>query len=303
MHGPGAVVQYSQGHSEPTSRRTVPNWTWIVLPAFNEEQDLPALLERIDEAMAEIGLRFEILLVDDGSTDATREIAEQWSNKLPLQVKVHPTNLGLGATLKDGLEWACSVAQPSDVIITLDSDNSHTPELILRMTRLIREGYDVVIASRYQNGSRVRGVPINRRLLSWIARILFKLVFPIKGVKDYTSGYRAYRAGVLQEVTSADPNFFDQDGFQVMVDVLLKLRRNKDLLFGEAPLIIRYDLKEGDSKMDVMGTTTGKLRLVVLRGEVVLEDIGWGGPVERFVGSVVIVEVDKPGVGVVALGF
>lgn len=239
--------------------------TWIVLPAFNEEQDLPALLERIDEAMAEIGLRFEILLVDDGSTDATREIAEQWSNKLPLQVKVHPTNLGLGATLKDGLEWACSVAQPSDVIITLDSDNSHTPELILRMTRLIREGYDVVIASRYQNGSRVRGVPINRRLLSWMARILFKLVFPIKGVKDYTSGYRAYRAGVLQEVTSADPNFFDQDGFQVMVDVLLKLRRNKDLLFGEAPLILRYDLKEGDSKMDVMGTTTSTLRLMVRR--------------------------------------
>ena len=248
-------------HSAERSRKK----TWIVLPAFNEEQDLPALLERIDEAMAEIGLRFEILLVDDGSTDATREIAEQWSNKLPLQVKVHPTNLGLGATLKDGLEWACSVAQPSDVIITLDSDNSHTPELILRMTRLIREGYDVVIASRYQNGSRVRGVPLNRRLLSWIARILFKLVFPIKGVKDYTSGYRAYRAGVLQEVTSADPNFFDQDGFQVMVDVLLKLRRNKDLLFGEAPLILRYDLKEGDSKMDVMGTTTSTLRLMVRR--------------------------------------
>ena len=239
--------------------------TWIVLPAFNEEQDLPALLERIDEAMAEIGLRFEILLVDDGSTDATREIAEQWSNKLPLQVKVHPTNLGLGATLRDGLQWACSIAESTDVIITLDADNSHTPELILRMTRMIREGHDVVIASRYQRGSRIRGVPLGRRLMSRLASFLFRVLFPIKGVRDYTCGYRAYRADVMQVVTRDDPDFFDQDGFQAMVDVLLKLRRNKDLVFGEVPLILRYDLKEGASKMNVRVTSQATLALMVKR--------------------------------------
>ena len=118
------------------SRRKV----WIVLPAFNEERDLPRLLERIDEAMDDAGLRFELLIVDDGSTDRTPEIAEMWGNKLPIQISAHPQNLGLGATLRDGLEWACQLAQPSDVIITLDADNSHTPELIIRMVRLVREG-------------------------------------------------------------------------------------------------------------------------------------------------------------------
>ncbi len=238
---------------------------WIVLPAYNEERDLPALLQRIEEATEEAGLQFELLIVDDGSTDATAEVAEIWSNKLPLQVMTHVANEGLGATLRDGVEWACQLAQPSDVIVTLDSDNTHTPELILRMVRMVREGHDVVIASRFVKGSRVRGVPFTRRVLSRVAGALFKVVFPISGVRDYTCGYRAYRAGLLQDVIADNPEFFDQDGFQVMVDILLKLRRHRDLIFGEVPLILRYDLKEGASKMDVVATTSGTFRLMMKR--------------------------------------
>jgi dolichol-phosphate mannosyltransferase len=163
------------------------------------------------------------------------------------------------------LEWACELADGSDFIVTLDADNSHTPELILRMIRLVREGHDVVIASRFRPGSRIRGLPLNRRLLSRVAGLLFKVLFPIPGVRDYTSGYRAYRAHILQKVTRDDPDFFDQEGFQVMVDILLKLRRDADLVFGEAPLILRYDHKQGASKMDVWGTTLGTLRLIVRR--------------------------------------
>lgn len=239
--------------------------TWVVLPAFNEEHDLPELLKRIDEAMDESGLAFELLLVDDGSTDRTRQVAEQWAEKLPLRVMGHERNQGLGATLRDGLRWACDLAEEADVIITLDADNSHSPELILRMVRLIREGHDVVIASRFTRGSRVRGVPFHRRILSRAAGVLLKVLFPIPGVRDYTCGYRAYHAGVLQAVTASDPRFFEQDGFQVMVDILLKLRKNKDLVFGEAPLILRYDHKQGESKMDVIGTTRETLQLVVRR--------------------------------------
>jgi dolichol-phosphate mannosyltransferase len=234
----------------------------VALPAFNEEPNLPDLLARIDLALSEVPLSYRILLVDDGSTDSTASVAEDWASKIPIEVRRHPINMGLGATLRDGLEWARDVAGPQDVIVTMDSDNSHTPELIVRMVRMIREGYDVVVASRFQDGSRVRGVPFSRRVLSRLASWLFRIVFPIKGIKDYTSGYRAYKAGVLQQALDQDPTFFDQDGFQAMVDVLLKLRRNQSLIFGEAPLILRYDMKEGESKMDVGGTVKDTLKLV-----------------------------------------
>jgi dolichol-phosphate mannosyltransferase len=102
-------------------------------------------------------------------------------------------------------------------------------------------------------------------LLSRVASWVFRALFPIKGVKDYTSGYRAYKANVLQEALQSDPTFFDQDGFQAMVDVLLKLRRNPSLIFGEAPMILRYDMKEGASKMDVGATVSKTLRLLVRR--------------------------------------
>ena len=239
--------------------------TWIVLPAYNEEKDLAHLLERVDEAMHEIRLPFEVIIVDDGSTDDTLDVAEQWAQQIPLQTISHGVNQGLGATIRDGLKAACDMAEARDVIVTLDADNSHTPELILRLVRLIREGHDVVIASRFRPGSSVRGVPLSRRFLSRVAGLLFRVTFPIRGVRDYTCGYRAYRAGVLQKVTSDDPTFFDQSGFQVMVDILLKLRRDKDLVFGEAPLILRYDLKRGASKMDVGDTIAATLKLMVRR--------------------------------------
>ena len=249
----------------PAPRTSKERKTWIVLPAYNEEKDLGHLLERIEEAMDEIGLAFEVIIVDDGSTDGTLYVVEQWAERVPIRSIEHEVNQGLGATIRDGLKTACDFAEGRDVIVTLDADNSHTPELILRMVRAIREGNDVVIASRFRPGSRVRGVPIGRRILSMAAGLLFKIVFPIRGVRDYTCGYRAYRADVLQQVTSNDPGFFDQDGFQVMVDILLKLRRDKDLVFGEVPLILRYDLKSGASKMDVGATTAATLKLILRR--------------------------------------
>jgi dolichol-phosphate mannosyltransferase len=237
-----------------------------VLPAFNEEASLPGLLDRIEDAMADARLTYEVLVVDDGSSDATAEIARARSTSMPITVLVHDVNQGLGASIRDGLMAACETAGPKDILVTLDADNTHTPELILRMVRMVREGHDVVIASRYRPGSRVRGVPLARNLLSLAARFLLGLLFPIKGVRDYTSGYRAYRAAVLQDVIARQgTGFFQQGGFQVMVDILLQLRRNHDLIFGEVPMILRYDLKEGASKMDVGRTVRDTLRLVIQR--------------------------------------
>jgi dolichol-phosphate mannosyltransferase len=255
--------------SAPTGRNRRRQQVWVVLPAFNEERDLPPLLERIADAMAEANLAYSVILVDDGSRDRTVEVARgvaaALGGELPLLLVEHGVNQGLGASIRDGLMKAAAVADPRDIVVTMDADNSHTPELILRMVRMIREGNDVVIASRYRPGARVRGVPWHRRVLSGLGRVLFTLVFPTPGVRDFTCGYRAYRAGLLQEAAARyGKGLFDQDGFQVMVDLLLKLRR-MDVVFHEVPLILRYDLKEGASKMRVWRTIRNTLSLMARR--------------------------------------
>ena len=243
------------------NRRTV----WIVLPAFNEARNLGTLLERIDESLTDEAMAYQVLVVDDGSSDSTYEVALRASESYPVLVERHRTNQGLGATVRDGMLIACEKGADRDILITLDADNTHTPGLIARMVRMIREGHHVIIASRYRPGSRVRGVPLSRRLLSRAASSLMRVLFPIRGVRDYTCGFRAYDLGALRTaIDKAGPGFFDQDGFQVMVDILLKLRKEPDLIFGEVPLILRYDQKEGESKMDV-GATIRKTIKVIFR--------------------------------------
>src|SRR3954468_21940739 len=179
---------------------------WIALPAYNEELSLPPLLDRIAEAMSEAGLPYNVIVVNDGSSDGTSRVAAEYSHAMPLVLETHSVNMGLGATMRDGLLKAIGFADPHDIIVTMDADNSHNPESIYRMGRLIREGNDVVIASRYQAGSRIRGVPVYRQFLSLAGRLLFRLIFPIRGVRDYTCGYRAYRAQVLQDALKSYGN-------------------------------------------------------------------------------------------------
>ena len=259
---PGPVAARAAAGGDAERRKQV---VWIVLPAYDEAPGLADLLVGIDDAMFQAGLAYRVVVVDDGSRDGTLAVAEEHAQRLPIEIVRHVQNEGLGAALRDGLMRAAELASARDVLVTMDADQSHTPQLILRMVQTLREGHDVVIASRFQPGSRVMGVPGHRRFLSRWGSVLLQLVFPIPGVRDYTCGYRAYRAGVLQEVLRLrGPALFEQTGFQCMVDILLQLRR-LELICGEVPLVLRYDLKQGPSKMRVGKTIRDTLSLLVRR--------------------------------------
>jgi dolichol-phosphate mannosyltransferase len=246
----------------PASR---PSKVVLVLPAYNEEANLGKLLKRIQEAMEESSLRYQVVVVDDGSQDRTPGILREFSSQMPMTVSRHEVNLGLGVSIRDGLYLAAQIASENDVIVTMDSDETHTPGLILRMVRMVREGHDVVIASRFQPGSRIYGLSTTRRLVSYLASLLCRIVFPTQGVRDFTCGYRAYRAEALKGALDRyGDEFIRADGFQCMVDILLKLRR-MDVVFGEAPLILRYDLKRGVSKMRMFRTARQTLALLIRR--------------------------------------
>jgi len=237
----------------------------VVLPAYNEEANIGGLLNRIDEAMEDSGLAYEVIVVDDGSKDKTFSVLTEYAQRIPLTISRHEVNKGLGVTIRDGLLLASQVAAKNDIVVTMDADETHTPGLILRMVRMVREGHDVVIASRYQQGARVYGLSMTRRFISYAASWLFRIVFPTPGVKDFTCGYRAYRGSVLSSaIERYGSQFVEADGFQCMVDILLKLRK-MDVIFGEAPMILRYDLKLGASKMRVARTMRQTLMLVLKR--------------------------------------
>lgn len=125
---------------------------FVALPAYNEQESLPELLERLGEAFADNGLPYEVIVVDDGSSDDTAKIASQMSFQMPIHLVQHPQNQGLGPTLRDGLREAVDRAGERDIILVMDADNTHPPGLIQRMVRMIHEGCDVVIASRFERG-------------------------------------------------------------------------------------------------------------------------------------------------------
>lgn len=237
---------------------------YLVLPAYNEAENIGTLLRRVVSVFTDGGLPLPIVVVvDDGSRDGTAEAVQDFEGLLGLRLLRHEVNSGLGPTLRDGLREAARTARPDDLIVTMDADDTHHPGLIPAMAQKIREGFDVVIASRYRPDSRVLGLARSRRWLSVGAAWMFRLLHPIRGVRDYTCGFRMYRASlIIRAFEHYGEGFVDKQGFQCMVDTLLKLRQF-DPLMTELPFILRYDRKGGASKMNVLKTSLQTLRVAL----------------------------------------
>lgn len=227
---------------------------YIVLPAYNEEAGLEKLLHSIKSVMEYASLQYRIIVVNDGSKDQTLEIATRNTSVLPLCVMNHEHNRGLGEALKTGFAKVQELSEAEDIIITMDADNTHLPDLIPLMMAKIENGYDLVVASRYVRGAVEIGLSWHRKILSRGASVLLSAFFPIKNLKDYTCGYRAYRAAIIQRAYAAYGNMFVREkGFTAIVEILLKLR-NQHIRVCEVPLVLHYDMKEGASKMPVLRT-------------------------------------------------
>lgn len=232
----------------------------VVLPTFNEEQAIKPLLDHLNRVLKEHFPEYSILVVNDGSVDRTAQIVRSYQG-IKIELLEHEFNKGLSEAVKTGLLHAVKITKDSDVIVVMDADNTHSPGLILRMAMLIEEGNDVVIASRYLPGARVYGLSLYRRFYSYLANLLYRTLFPIRGVRDYTCGYRAYQASILKEAFKHwGGDFINMPGFASTVDIILKLGK-LNAIITEVPLILRYDLKPGKSKMNVRKTIADTLYL------------------------------------------
>ncbi len=227
---------------------------YILLPAYNEERDIGTLLQRICDAMEMFPMGYHVLVVNDGSTDATVSEVTRRQAAMPIELINHPLNKGLGQAMLTGLCRAADLLQDEDVLITMDADNTHDPQLIGAMVEKVRAGAGLVIASRYEQGGEEIGLSGVRSFLSRGASLLLKLFFPIPGAKDYTCGYRAYHGAELKRAYRLyGDRLVEERGFTCMAEILIKLRAVRARV-AEVPLVLRYDLKSGQSKMKVLRT-------------------------------------------------
>jgi dolichol-phosphate mannosyltransferase len=240
----------------------------VLLPCLNEEQALPSLLDSLCATANALqpGWKLQTLVVDDGSTDGTARIAQDFAGARQVILLQHPRNLGLGAALATGINWFLQQANlEQDVLGAMDADGTHPPELLSAMLGMLNapDGMrDVVIASRYAPGGEEHGLPALRKAYSRMASVVLGLLAHVRGARDYTCGYRLYRGTALamaQQRYGAE--LVTERSFVCMAELLIKLGRCGARV-GEVPLKLHYELKGGVSKMNVAAT----IRRYVLLG-------------------------------------
>lgn len=237
---------------------------WIMIPAFNEEESLPKLLPKIAKALE--GQPYRIVVVNDGSTDQTQSVLEAYRDNLPLDIILHPINRGLGETERDGFEFMAMHCDSSDIIVRVEADDTHEPKYIFSLVSKLEEGYDVVNTSRFQPGGGQLGVDSYRGMISRAANLFMQGVFGVPGTRDYSCGYRVYRAQAIQDAIKIFGNNFIQLrglGFTSTLEMIIKLHL-LGCKFAEVPFVLRYDQKSGSSKMVSSITTLGYFLMALL---------------------------------------
>jgi dolichol-phosphate mannosyltransferase len=165
----------------------------IIIPTFNESRNLPVVVNKLLQVSDGIAKEVEIVIVDDNSPDGTGRIAEDLSfEHSNIKVIHRPGKMGVGSAVYDGVK-----AANSSYVVMMDADLHHRPEFVPSITKLLPD-YEIVIASRFIEGSRMEASSLQRRLVTKVGNKLARSLLHI-GVKDYTHGFRGYNRTVFLE--------------------------------------------------------------------------------------------------------
>jgi glycosyltransferase involved in cell wall biosynthesis len=193
----------------------------VVVPAHNEEDSLPATLAEIRAKAPDV----EVLVVDDGSRDATTRIARESG----VRVLRHPVNLGVGGALQTGFRWA--FMHGFDIVVQLDADGQHDPGYLAVLLAPVLAGRcDVSIGSRFVSETGYRA-PWNRRLGMLVFSGVVRLALG-RSIADTTSGFRAYNRAVVEVCQRDFPKDFPD------APLLIALAR-RGFRLDEVPVVMR----------------------------------------------------------------
>ncbi len=238
---------------------------YIFLPAYNEAVALPRVVGKFSEELKKRSLLFKFVVLDDGSKDDTAAVAQDLSTRYPLELLKHPVNLGLGSTLKDGIEHLARVTRDDDLVVMLDCDDTHEPEFFPAAREKINKRLDVVLLSIFCPGGGSGTLAPIRKILSMGAGLFLKIFFPIKGVKEYSCCYRVFRASILKKGMDRFGKDFirlPHMGFVASPEILVRMRM-LNARITESPFTLRYEQKPGLSKNKPWKSIAGYFALVV----------------------------------------
>jgi dolichyl-phosphate beta-glucosyltransferase len=202
----------------------------IVIPCYNEEQRLPRTIEQIERFLEGKGISYELILVDDGSTDGTRKIMDAAAQRNPLvRLEALPQNRGKGRALAEGV----AASRGSEILVT-DADLSTPIDELDKLQAELHKGAGVAIASRAMRASRVEvSQPIYRVLMGKAFNLMVQVVL-LPGIWDTQCGFKLFRADVAHEVFAG----LTTDGFGYDPEVLYRAKK-QGVRIAEVPVVWR----------------------------------------------------------------
>ena len=213
----------------------------IILPTYNERENLPIIFYLIDKYLNEAKIEYEVVIVDDNSPDNTLEVAQAIQKsygKKNLSIVSRSGKLGLGTAYIAGLQ-----AAKGERIILMDADLSHHPKFIPQMVKVMNEEkVEIVTGTRYMPGGGVAGWDLKRKLVSKGANILADfLLNPC--VSDLTGSFRLYQRHALEQILSK----VTCKGYAFQMEIVV-LAKKAGFKFAEVPITF-VDRLYGESKL------------------------------------------------------
>jgi len=188
----------------------------IIIPTYNEKENIPKLFERIFKVFNENKIDGEIIVVDDNSPDGTADVANKYSKNFPVKVITRKEEKGLASACVEGFKHA-----KGDIFIVMDADLQHPPEKIPELIFAIKKGADIAIASRYV-GNFGLNLSLGRKLISKLASKLAETFFwEIKEIKDKESGFFAFKKEVIKDIE------LKPKGYKILLEILILGNYNK----------------------------------------------------------------------------
>ncbi len=208
VDGPATHTLLSEGHPSPTHEKLA-----LTIPTLREAENIHGLLDHVRAVLDPIGIRYEILVVDDDSRDGTEEIVSDIAREdKRVRLLVRKGQRGLSGAILHG--WQNTDAE---ILGVMDADLQHPPELLPALVASIRSGHDIVIGSRYISGGRLGDWNPIRKLLS-VAAVW--VTWPIQKAglyaRDPMSGFFLVRRECVERVP------FQRSGFKLLLEILVR---------------------------------------------------------------------------------